>query len=592
MNNLAPLPVVVPLGAAALLLFVNTVIPRRLGRPLALAAVLAEIALAAVLLHQAGSGRIIYWFGGWAPRQGVALGVSFTIDQFGAAGAFLGGIVVAAALVVSSAVDAVFDVLLLTTLAAIAGFCLTGDLFNMFAFFELMAVSAVGLAAYRSDQPHALRAALNLAITNSIGAVLVLFGITLLYARTGALNLAQIGVQLAPADRLVVLAAALVFAGFLIRAAVIPFHFWLIDTASSAPLPLAMILAGVLDTLGVYAVARVYWTVFAPSLAPEHAAVRTLLVALGAFSALAGGALSLVSDVPRRRLAFVMVSHTGILLVGVGCLNALGLAGAAMFAIGDGTIIAALFASLTLVSASPLHLTRRVGVGLLAVGGLAVAGLPLFATGLAGAAIEDAASAAGDPWAVPLIVAAAALSGAAVLLIAHEAWVSPAAPVAGGGGPGIGGESECGGSGITAGAAGDGAGWWITVGVAGALLAASVLATTLGRWVVHGAARFLDTGGYQRQVLSGLPAASGLPGPAAAAVHFSPTSLLADLIGVAGAMIVARLVLARSARGHRAATAWPVATIRRWHDGSIGDSAAWATIGTAAIALVLALALR
>src|SRR5579863_6496198 len=98
-----------------------------------------------------------------------------------------------------------------------------------------------------------------------IGAFLALIAIALLYGRTGALNLAEIGTQLAahPApDRLVTVALALLVVGFLVKAAVVPFHFWLIDTVTGAPITLVIILAGVLDALGVFGIARVYWTVF------------------------------------------------------------------------------------------------------------------------------------------------------------------------------------------------------------------------------------------------------------------------------------------------------------------------------------------
>ena len=100
MSSIAPLPVVVPLAGAAVVLFSHSFAPRALIRALSAAAVAAEIALATVLLHQVRSSTIVYWFGGWTPRAGVALGISFTVDQIGAAAAVLAGVVVAAALTV------------------------------------------------------------------------------------------------------------------------------------------------------------------------------------------------------------------------------------------------------------------------------------------------------------------------------------------------------------------------------------------------------------------------------------------------------------------------------------------------------------
>jgi multicomponent Na+:H+ antiporter subunit D len=89
--------------------------------------------------------------------------------------------------------------------------------------------------------------ALNFAITNSVGAFLVLSGIALLYGRTGALNLAQLGQSLAagPADRLVVVAFLLLMVGLFVKAAVVPFHFWLADAYALAPTAAGVLFAGV-----------------------------------------------------------------------------------------------------------------------------------------------------------------------------------------------------------------------------------------------------------------------------------------------------------------------------------------------------------
>jgi multicomponent Na+:H+ antiporter subunit D len=568
-NDLAPIPVVVPLAGAAVVLFTHAFVPRSVVRVVSGAAVVAEIVLAAILLHEARASTIVYWFGGWTPRAGIALGISFTVDQLGAAAAVLAGIVVAAAMTTIATLDGgdgIVHALLLTLLAAMAGFCLTGDLFNLFVFFELMAVSAFGLAAYHTRSLPALRGALNFAIANSIGAFLFLVGIALLYGRTGALNLAQIGRYLAShggLDRLAVVALALIVVGLLVKAAVVPFHFWLVDTATSAPLPLVVVLAGVLDTLGIYGIARVYWTAFAmPAGTP---ALRTVLVAIGAITAGLAGVLSLAFRDPRRRLAFVMVAHTGIILIGVGCLTAHGLAASAVYAAGDGLVKAVLFLGVALLGWQAAGTAaRRAGVAFLAVGGLALAGLPLFATGLGQAAIEDAVSRVGAAWVTPVIVITAALTGAAVIRLAVE--------------------------GNAGGVAGDGPGrgWWsVPLAMGVVLLGLSAAVTLAGNWAVRAATRFAATAAYQQQILTGH--APPLPG---GGFHLAlPASGVApDLTAVVLAVVLGSGVVTPAAR--RLARTGPVATgwraARRLHDGSIGDAATWTTIGTAAIALALA----
>jgi multicomponent Na+:H+ antiporter subunit D len=568
MNAIVPLSVALPLLGAAVVLFLNTVLPRRWVQAVALTIALVDVALVALLVYRAGSGTIVYWFGGWAPRHGLALGISFTVDQLGAGGALLSAVVMVAAMATARwTVDdaaGIVHALLLTMLAAMVGFCLTGDLFNMFVFFELMAVSAFSLAAYRTHSAAALRGALNFAITNSIGAFLVLTGIALLYSRTGALNLAQLGHQLAsrgPLDRLAVLAMALLVAGFLIKGALVPFHFWLVDTASSAPISLVVVLAGALDTLGVYAVARIYWTVFAVPVATHQHAVQAVLISIGSVSAVAGAGLALLEREPRRRLGFVMVSHTGILLIGVGCLTSRGLAGAGLFAVGDGLVKAALFVAL-------VGFRRRANAFVLGIGGLAIAGLPLFATGFGKSVIGDAASATGYPWVVPVVIAAAVISGAAVLELAWSTWVASR----------------------TDGPSPDRApSWLVPWGVGSGLLALSAGAAALGRWSTSAATRFVDTAGYQQRVIGGAhPAAARL----GSSVHLTFGGAGLEVLAVAAAVALAVLAGRRVARHGVGRIAPLAAVLRRLHLGSIGDSATWATVGTAAIALLLATGLR
>src|SRR5579884_2582634 len=189
-NYLAPLPVVVPLSIAAILAAFNKFFPRRLADILAIAATIAAGAISLELAFISRVQPIVYWFGGWTPRAGVALGISFAIDPMGASFAALVSLLVMAALIFSlryfDSVGTLYHVLMLVFLGAMCGFCLTGDLFNLFVFFELMSASAFALCGYKIEEPESLQGSLNFAVTNTIGAFLVLSGIALLYGRTGA----------------------------------------------------------------------------------------------------------------------------------------------------------------------------------------------------------------------------------------------------------------------------------------------------------------------------------------------------------------------------------------------------------------------
>jgi multicomponent Na+:H+ antiporter subunit D len=314
---------------------------------------------------------------------------------------------------------------------------------------------------------------------------------------------------------------------------------------------LTIVLAGVMDAIGLYAVARVYWRVFAPTLGGANTPVQVTLITIGVVTALLAAVLSLEARPPRRRLAFVLVSHAGIQLIGIGCLTAAGVAGWGIYAVADGLVKAALFGGVALLGAGlPSNEEEKgaswVPIALVGAGGLAVAGLPLFGTGVGKGVIEDAARSAGYGWVIPALVVASALTGAAVLLIALEALDGRRGSLSAGG---------------------------RIAGVSAVLLGLSIaVGFGLTGWALPAATRLVH------------PAAA----PSARSVGLSRGGWVLALVGVAGAITLA-LVLRRSPRRHGL-----TARVALWrlHSGSIGDSAAWVTVGAAGVGLALAFGLH
>src|SRR3954470_16597027 len=444
--SVAPLAVLVPVLAATVLAATSPLSRRRVAGIVGVLAALAMAALCAATLAQADGGLVVVWFGGWTPRNGAAVGIDFAPDPFGAGLALFVAVLGVAALVMCVEViqveDHLFDAIALIFLAAMVGFCLTGDVFNLFVFFELMSVCAYVLVGYEIRARAPLEGSLTFAITNSIGSILLLFGIALLYGRTGALNLAQIGRTLAegPADGLVVVSYALVAGGLLIKAAAVPFHFWTADAYAVAPTPIGLLLGGAFSELGLFGLARVHWTVFHDVLAPDEPRLRAILVGLGVVTALAGAVMCAAQHHLKRMLAFATIAHVGLFLVGIGLLDADGLAGAAVWIVGDGLVKAALFATVGLlndrfatVEEAELHgrggELRWVGV-LFCVGALAVASLPPFGPFLGKTLVEDAALKAGYAWLPAVMVVVSALTGGALLRVGLRVFfgVGRAAP--------------------------------------------------------------------------------------------------------------------------------------------------------------------
>jgi multicomponent Na+:H+ antiporter subunit D len=431
MGDLAPVAVATPLVTAAVLVATASIVPRRVVDALSCAAAVACVVLCALVLDDASDGTLVYWFGGWTPRGGTALGISFTIDSIGAGLALFASVLSLAAFVFCwryfVVIGPLFHSLMLVFLAAMLGFSYTGDLFNLFVFFELLSVAAYALVAYDIEEEGPLQGALNFAVTNSIGAFLILTGIGLLYARTGALNMAQIGEALAgqPADGLVVVAFTLMAVGFFVKAAVVPFHFWLADAYSVAPTPVCLLLSGVMSELGLYAFARVYWTVFSGALGGEEA-LEAVLIGAGTLTALVGAVMCFGQRHLKRMLAFATVSHIGLFLIGIALLDARGLAGTALYIVADGLIKAALFVGVGTLqhlfgSVDELRLygrgrALRITGPLMAACALAIASLPPFGPWLGKSLIDDAAREAGAGWIVgPVFVIASVVTGAAIL---------------------------------------------------------------------------------------------------------------------------------------------------------------------------------
>ena len=591
-------PVALPLFTAALLAALTKLISSRLSQAIAIASTVATVAIDIYLLHASVAQPIVYWFGNWQPRHGIALGISFVIDPIGAGLATFAGVLMLAAFVFSSqyfdAVGNHFHALMLAFLAALCGFCLTGDMFNMFVFFELMSAAAFALCGYKTEDPSSLQGALNFAVTNTIGAYFVLSGIGLLYARTGALNMAQMSRVLgsAPLDSLVLTGFVFIVFGYLIKAAIVPFHFWLADAHAVAPTPVCVIFSGVMVEMGLFALARIYWAVFDSALHPHLDGLRILFISIGVITAITGAFMCYLQRNLKRLLAFSTISHVGLMTIGVGLFKPDGLAGAAVYTLGHGMVKAALF----LVAGILLHRFETVDEGdlhgrgqrerwtavVFIAGGIALAGMPFSGLAAGDELMQASATDLGFEWLRWISLFASAVTSAAVLRAGARAFFGWGEVFDQGSAPKQEEKTE-----TKQGHDHTPACMFIPAAVLVLAGALSGLLPHLKPDALAAAAQFENTRAYAAHVLDNLPE------PVSQTAQPAGRDIATGFLSVLFAMsIAATHLFSPKARRLSAAVGKPLQLLHRIHSGHIGDYVAFLTFGMACYGLLCAYCFR
>jgi proton-translocating NADH-quinone oxidoreductase chain N len=209
-----------------------------------------------------------------------------------------------------------YHALLNAMLGAMLGLGCAADLFNLWVWFETAAVASYMLVAYHSNRTASLEAGVKYLVQNSVGSMLVLIGIGIVFAYTGTLNLAELKTLIAGGTvaRLPLLAAGALFViGFGVKIAMVPMHTWLPDAHSQAPSGISALLSGVVIETGLVALLRALAV-----LVDASAGWGTVLLVFGCVNMLAGNLLALRQTQVKRLLAFSSLSHVGYMLLGLG----------------------------------------------------------------------------------------------------------------------------------------------------------------------------------------------------------------------------------------------------------------------------------
>lgn len=334
-----------------------------LQRRLSLAATALLLAVCAGLYGLAADGNVRpYFLGSWPAPFGIVL----VLDRLSATMILLMAVLASAVALYAASTGwdergHHFHPLFHFQLMGINGAFLTGDVFNLFVFFEVMLIASYGLLLHGGG-PRRLGAGFQYVAINLVGSTLFLFAVGLIYAVTGTLNMADLAVkvgQVAAGDAaLLRTGALLLFLVFALKAALVPLHWWLPTAYAAAPAPAAALFA-IMTKVGAYSIIRVYTLIFGAEGGPAaHVAAPWLLPA--ALATLALGALgTLAARQFVDLVCFAVVWSMGSLLVAVALFDARGLTAALYYALHSTLISAALFLLADLIASARGNLRDR-----------------------------------------------------------------------------------------------------------------------------------------------------------------------------------------------------------------------------------------
>src|SRR3990172_2957315 len=341
MTLLLPLPILIPMHTAIITLLAYR--SRRVQRWVSVSGAAALLAAALWLLTvvwHAERGIRAAQIGNWPAPYGITL----VADLFSAIMVTLAGIIgLAVALYSLASIDPAreafgYHPLYHFLLMGVCGAFLTGDLFNLYVWFEVMLMASFVLMALGGERGQ-MEGAIKYVTLNLLSSALFLSALGLLYAMAGTLNMADLARKFSdiPASQphgVVTTLATLFMAAFGIKAAVFPLFFWLPASYHTPPVAVSAVFAGLLTKVGVYALIRVFTLIFVH----EPGFTHTLILIIAGLTMVTGVLGAVAQSEFRRVLSFHIISQIGYMIMGLGLFTPLALAGS-MFYIAHHIIV-------------------------------------------------------------------------------------------------------------------------------------------------------------------------------------------------------------------------------------------------------------
>lgn len=418
-QHLIVLPVVLPLIAGILLLYQRQG-GVRYKRIVSIISTALLLLVSIGLINQAGSGEVTYYaLGDWQPPFGIAM----VLDRLSAIMVLLTSVLAVGAVVYACAGEdekgSNFHGLFQWQLMGINGAFLTGDLFNLFVFFEVLLLASYALLLHGGGKAR-IQASVHYVVLNLAGSSLFLIGVGILYGATGTLNMADMAhrlMDLPPQQEGLVTAGALILlVVFGLKAAILPLYFWLPRAYANAPAPVAALFA-IMTKVGIYAILRVFSLIFGDQ-AGSLSALEQPWVWWFALATLAIAGVGVLAAKDLRLLvAYLVLVSVGTLLAGIGMRTPEAVSALLYYLIHSTLITGGLFlladmigaqrgkAGTRLVKGRPLVQGQWLAL-VFFIGAIAVAGLPPLSGALGKALILNAAEGMQRLWLWPLLLLA------------------------------------------------------------------------------------------------------------------------------------------------------------------------------------------